>query len=144
MKIKRLNNKAILPRYSTAGSSAFDVFAHEDVKWKLEGGNWVAIVPTGWAFSIPAEHGLFIFSRSGHGFKHNTTLANSVGLLDYDYTGELMVKLIHFGDKPPEIEAGKAVAQCVLAPTPKVFFCEAEDLKSEYANHAGFGSTDAN
>ena len=31
MKIKKLHEDAILPRYSTEGSSAFDVFAYEDI-----------------------------------------------------------------------------------------------------------------
>ena len=79
MKIKKLNSKAILPRYATEGASAFDVFAYEDVDWGLHRqGFFEALIHTGWAFEIPHEHGLFILSRSGHGFKHATTLVNSL------------------------------------------------------------------
>ena len=143
MKIKRLHEKAILPRYSTDGASAFDVFAYEDVKWKYDSNDvWSAIIPTGWAFEIPHENGLFIFSRSGHGFKHNTTLANSVGLLDYDYRGELMVKLICHSENPPEIKAGQAVAQCVLMNTPRCYFMVSDELSETDRGNDGFGSTD--
>ena len=143
MKIKRLHEKAILPRYATDGASAFDVFAYKDVEWTLkEDTTWEALIPTGWAFEIPHETGLFILSRSGHGFKHNTTLANSVGLLDYDYRGELMVKLICFSVNPPEIKAGKAVVQCALIETPKCYFMVSDELSETERNENGFGSTD--
>lgn len=143
MKIKRLHKEAILPRYATDGASAFDVFAYERVIWGLHPqGYYVATVPTGWAFEIPHETGLFILSRSGHGFKNNTTLANSIGLLDYDFRGQLMVKLICFDSRPPEILEGQAIAQCALIETPKCYFMVSDELSETERNENGFGSTD--
>jgi len=143
MKIKKLSEKAIRPHYSSEGASAFDVFAYEDVKWTRNTiGLWTATVPIGWAFEIPHECGLFILSRSGHGFKNNTTLANSVGLLDYDYRGQLMVKLICFDNNPPKILAGQAVAQCALIETPRCFFNEVDELSETERGANGFGHTD--
>ena len=143
MKIKRLDERALLPRYSSSGANAFDVFAMEDVDWGLNGNaTWIAKIKTGWAFEIPHEHGLFILSRSGHGFKHDTTLSNSVGLLDYDYRGELMVKLICFESTPPQIKRGTAVAQCVLLNTPRCYFMEVDELSDTERGINGFGSTD--
>lgn len=142
MKIKRLNDKAHLPRYATEGSSAFDVYCYEDVKWhRNERGSFFSVIETGWAFEIPHEHGLFIMSRSGHGFKHNTTLANSIGLLDYDFRGQLMVKLICFDAEPPTIKAGQAIAQCVLLNTPRCYFMVSEELSETERGLKGFGST---
>lgn len=142
MKLKKLHEKAILPHYSSEGSSAFDVFTYEDVEWEEQDGHYEALIHTGWAFEIPHEHGLFIFSRSGHGFKANTTLANSVGLLDFDYRGELMVKLICFSWIPPKISSGQAVAQCVLLNTPRCYFMEVDELSDTERGEKGFGSTD--
>ena len=142
MKLKKLHEKAILPHYASYGSSAFDVFAYEDVKWEKQDGHYEALIHTGWAFEIPHEHGLFILSRSGHGFKANTTLANSVGLLDFDYRGELMVKLICFSCIPPKISSGQAVAQCVLLNTPRCYFMEVDELSHTERGVNGFGSTD--
>lgn len=142
MKIKRLHEKAILPRYSTDGASAFDLFAYENVEWSFsEHGYFDAIIKTGWSFEIPHETGLFILSRSGHGFNYNTTLANSVGLLDYDYRGQAMVKLICFDSYPPEIKKGQAVAQCVLMNTPRCYFMEVDELSETERGNKGFGST---
>lgn len=143
MKIKKLHEKAILPQYSSEGASAFDIFAFKNVNWhKNSHGLWFTVIETGWAFEIPHEHGLFILSRSGHGFKHNTTLANSIGLLDYDYRGQLMVKLICFDAKPPTIKAGQAIAQCVLLNTPRCYFMVSEELSETERGLKGFGSTD--
>lgn len=145
MKIKRLHEKAILPRYATEGASAFDLFAYNDVEWTLkEDTTWEALIKTGWAFEIPHETGLFILSRSGHGFKNNASLANSVGLLDYDYRGEAMVKLITQDIVHPTIKAGQAVAQCVLIETPKCYFSVVDELTATERNDKCFGSTDGN
>ena len=142
MKIKRLHKDAILPHYASFGASAFDIFAYEDVEWENDGDNWTAIVHSGWAFEIPYSCGLFILSRSGHGFKSNTHLANCVGLLDEDYRGELMVKLISLNSNPPKIKKGNAVAQCVLLETPKMFFEVVDELSETIRGDGGFGSTD--
>ena len=141
MKIKRLHADAILPHYGTEGASAFDVYCYEDVTWSPRSGFHEALIHTGWAYEIPHEHGLFILSRSGHGFYHNTSLANSIGLLDFDYRGELMVKLICFDVVPPMIKAGKAVAQCVLMNTPRCYFMETQDLSETERGAKGLGST---
>lgn len=143
MKIKRLHKDAILPRYATEGASAFDLFAYEDVEWTLkEDTTWEALVKTGWAFEIPHETGLFILSRSGHGFKNNTSLANSVGLLDFDYRGEAMVKLITQDLVHPLIKAGQAIAQCVLLNTPRCYFMVSDELSATERGENGFGSSD--
>ena len=142
MNIKRLDDKAILPRYSTEGSSAFDLFAYKDVKWDLENNIWTAIIPTGWAFEVPHNHGMFLHSRSGHGFNHLTHLVNCVGLLDWDFSKQCMVKLICHRSVPPEIKKGQAVCQAVILETPRMFFEVVDKLGNEGMNHSGFGSTD--
>lgn len=143
MKIRKLHPRAILPKYTTDGSSAFDVFPVKDMKWKKEeGGYWSVVIETGWAFEIPKEHGMFILSRSGHGFKFTTHLANCVGLLDYDYRGQLLVRLICFENTPPQITRSKAVAQCVVIATPKQKFDVVDELSSTTRGEDGFGSTD--
>lgn len=142
MKIKKLHKDAILPRYSSEGASAFDVFGIADVKWEFNGMCWNATVETGWAFEIPYEHGLFILSRSGHGFRHLVHLGNCVGLLDYDYRGQMLVRLVCFVPVPPVIEKGKAVAQCVLLETLRSYFMVSDELSETERGEEGFGSTD--
>lgn len=139
MKIKRLHEDAILPRYSTEGSSAFDLFCYEDVVWENISGVHYATVKTGWAFDVPHEHALFVFSRSGHGFKHGISLANSVGVVDFDFKSEVLVRLQCKLNVPQSIRAGTAIAQGIIMETPRVFFEVVDELKE--TDHIGFGST---
>ena len=85
---------------------------------------------------------MFILSRSGHGFKYNTQLINSIGLIDSDYRGEVKVKLISFGAFPPPIKAGQAVAQAVILHTPRQYFEVVNELSDTQRGKNGFGSTD--
>ena len=139
MKIKRLHDDAILPRYSTEGSSAFDLFTPHNVEWENISGVHYATVALGWGFEIPHEHALLVFSRSGHGFKHAISLSNSVGVIDFDFTGEVKVRLECKLNVPPIITAGTAVAQAILMETPRVYFAVVDEIKE--GSHVGFGST---
>jgi len=132
-----------MPHYATDGSSAFDLFCYEEPEWELnEEKFWITIIKTGWAFEIPKGYGMFILSRSGHGFKNDTTLSNSVGLLDFDYRGEAMIKLICFDFYQPEIKAGQAIAQAAIIKTPRMFFKVVDELSDTKRGSNGFGSTD--
>ncbi len=93
IKVKKLNEKAELPRYAHDGDSCFDLFATGDVSWEYNNGILNATVPIGLAFEIPYGYTMFVFSRSGHGFKYGVTLANCTGVIDSTYRGEVVIKL---------------------------------------------------
>lgn len=116
--IKKLNENAIIPKYQTSGSIAFDLHTLKDVKWKfVEPNLYEAIIDTGLAFEVPDGYGMFIFPRSGTGFKYNVHLANGTGLIDSDYRGEIKIKLISIHDTmPPEFSANDRVAQASIIP----------------------------
>lgn len=141
IKVKLLNDNAVLPHYAHDGDACFDLFATEDVKWSYDSGVLTATVGTGLAFEIPKGYTMFIFSRSGHGFKHGVTLANSTGVIDSTFRGEVMVKLtshLHTFD----IVKGTKVAQACIIETPKVFFEVVNELSETERGENGFGSTD--
>lgn len=142
MKIKKLHEKAIPMHYATDGASCFDIFCYEEPEWTMEKGKWVSLIKTGWAVEIPHEHALILYSRSGHGFKNLTTLANGTGVIDYDYRGEVIVKLVCHATSYPQIKAGDAVVQGCLINTPKVYFMEVDELSDTERGLKGFGSTD--
>jgi len=75
-------------------------------------------------------------------FKHLTNLVNSVGLLDFDYRGEAMIKLMSFNAYPPEITRGQAIAQVAIIETPRIFFEIVDELSDTKRGSKGFGSTD--
>jgi dUTP pyrophosphatase len=136
IKIKKLNDKAIIPTYATDGSGAFDIYAT----------NYSSVMPTGFfqtglSFEIPEGYVMLVFSRSGHGFSKDVRLANCVGVIDSDYRGELKVKLTNDGVHVHGFKEGERIAQALIIPIPKVTFNVVEDLSSTERGEGGFGST---
>lgn len=139
VKIKKLSQDAILPRYATDGSGCFDLFYKEDYEEEFD---LVLEVSTGLSFEIPSGYVMLVFSRSGHGFKHDVRLSNCVGVIDSDYRGEVKVKLRGDDYNNLDFKYGDAVAQAMIVPVPKVSFIEVQTLSETARGEGGFGSTD--
>lgn len=73
-------------------------------------------VPTGIALELPSGVAGFVFGRSGLGVKKGVVPANGVGVIDWDYRGEVQVGLINHGEEPFVVENGDRIAQLVLLP----------------------------
>ena len=141
--VKRLTDSAILPAFATAGAACFDL--HADLK--SEDGceqiifSYEHIFRTGLAFDIPKGYALMVYSRSGHGFKNDVRLANCVGVIDSDYTGEVKVKLTIDNDGSFIVSHGDRIAQAMLIKVPCVQLVEVNELKTTERGANGFGST---
>jgi dUTP pyrophosphatase len=100
------------------------------------------LVDTGVAIKIPVGYVGLVFSRSGQGML-GVSLANSVGVIDSAYRGNIRVLLKNNGDDLYKIEAYKTkVAQLVIVPIMLAKFIPFEatwDDSDRGAN--GFGST---
>ena len=132
VKVRRLHPRAVVPSFATGGAAAFDLVAV-----KREG----QVFDTGLAFEIPPGYAMFIYSRSGMGFKDNTRLSNCVGVIDSDYRGEVKVKLARDDGKPIDAQVGDRIAQAVIMRLPKVEFEEVRELSDTERGAGGFGST---
>ncbi len=86
VKIKRLNENAVIPQYAHEFDSGFDLVATEDII--VEPGATVK-VPTGLAFEIPEAYEMQIRPRSGVTLK--TKLRVQLGTVDSNYRGEVGV-----------------------------------------------------
>jgi dUTP pyrophosphatase len=152
LKIKRLHPAAIMPCYQTNGAACFDL--HAILPTHLEALNVLPGEPvtfrTGLAFEIPEGFCLLVFSRSGHGFKYDTRLANAVGVIDADYRGEVLVRLTSDGlawrvereeDEHLLVRQGDRIAQAMLVPLCKLPLIEVDDLTDTARGQGGFGST---
>ena len=84
---------------------------------------------------------LTIYPRSGLGFKYRFQLDNSVGVIDSDYRGEIMVALYNQGTVSQTVLPGERVAQLVLTPYVSADFVESETLSDTVRGQGGFGST---
>lgn len=99
------------------------------------------LAPTGIAIAImnPCV-GMFILPRSGLASK-GIVVANSPGLVDADYRGEIKVALRNTTDRQWVVAQGDRVAQCVFLDTliPNVEYVS--ELPPSTRGVGGFGST---
>lgn len=140
LKIQRLHQAAILPRYMTAGSAGMDLSAAVDEPLRLGPGQ-TALVPTGLAIELPPGHEGQVRPRSGLAAKHGVTVLNAPGTIDADYRGEVKVLLVNLGREPVQIVAGMRVAQLVVAPVVRVELHEVDELGGTVRGAGGFGHT---
>ena len=138
--IKFLSENAVCPEYSTDGSLGMDLSAALDKPLTIKAGER-ALIPLGFAIQIPEGWGAFVFPRSGLSFKKGITMANCVGVIDTDYTGEVKVSAINLSDKDYTINPGDRVAQLVFLPVEKARFIQADSLDDTERGAGGFGST---
>jgi len=137
LKVKRLDDRARLPEYATEGAACFDITAIN----KTPEGPTRASFGTGLAFEVPKDHVMLVFSRSGHGFRDNTRLANCVGVVDSDYRGELFVKLDRSDGMMIDALPGDRIAQAMVIPVSRVSLVEVEELTETKRGANGLGST---
>lgn len=138
--IKRLSEKAILPQYMSAGAAAMDVCACLDEDLVLAPGARV-LVSTGFAIAAPQGTVALLFARSGLAFKSGIALANSVGVIDSDYRGEVKVALVNNSDTAFTVTHGMRIAQLAVLPFLALPLEQVEDLDSTDRAGGGFGST---
>ena len=155
MKICKLHRNAIVPTYAHATDACFDLYA-ATVAGMTELGRHVdpmhpVTCGTGLAFELPEGFAMLIFSRSGHGFKHDARLANCVGVIDAGYAGEVMVKLTTDNSVgldtgrivPLHVKPGDRIAQAMLVAVPRVEFEVVEQMGLTERGAGGFGSSGA-
>jgi len=145
VKIKKLVDTAILPKYSKPGDAGLDLTATS--KEFDEFGN--VSFGTGLAVQIPEGHVGLIFPRSSVA-KSYLTLANSVGVIDSGFRGEVTFKFkptLYFKeekDKDPLLnyyEVGDRVGQLIIIPYPQIEFEEVEELEQTERGSGSYGST---
>ncbi len=141
VKIKLVRPTASLPERATPGSAAYDLRVFPDApvvirphcREKLPTG--IAIAPEG------DDVAALILGRSGLGTKYGITLANSVGLIDSDYRGEISVTLINNSDADFTVNPGDRVAQLMFVPVYAAKLETVDELSETERGVGGFGST---
>lgn len=133
IKLKRINDKAIIPTKAHATDAGFDLYAtscHYD--------NGVVVYGTGIAVEIPQGYVGLVFPRSSI-VNTNLTLSNSVGVIDSGYRGEIMAKFRKGGSTTYKV--GDRIAQLIIIPYPEVEFEEVDELSESDRGVGGYGST---
>ena len=140
VKVKKLNEKAILPTYGSEYSAGSDLYACLDEDVTIQPGETV-LIKTGWAMEIPEGFAGLIYARSGLATKKGLAPANKVGVVDADYRGEIMVPLHNHSKVAAVIEHGERIAQMVITPFLTAEYMIAEELDETLRGEGGFGST---
>jgi dUTP pyrophosphatase len=77
--------------------------------------------------------------------KRGLSMANTPGLIDSHYRGELKVLAVNLDAKTPiHIEKGERIAQLVIQQVPVVTLVEVDELDETDRGACGFGSSGAN
>ena len=139
IKIKVLNEDAVIPKKQHESDAGYDLHSTEQYRLKP---NEIYKVKTGIAIEIPKGYAGLVLPRSGLSSKYGVTLINSPGLIDSGYRGELLVPLINHSKIEYEISISERIAQLVIIEAMNVDFKSSTDLDKSDRNEKGFGSTD--
>lgn len=141
LKIRRLDRDLPLPAYAYEGDAGLDLVSAIDVV--LQPFERMAI-PTGIAVAIPTGYAGFIQPRSGMALKKGLSMANTPGLIDSNYRGELKVAAVNLDAHTPiSISRGERIAQLVVQEVPVVTLVEVENLDDTVRGSNGFGSSNS-
>lgn len=137
VKLKKLDERAVLPQKATSGAAGFDLVTIEDFTLPHMGR---AMVRTGISMEIPEGYEGQVRPRSGLAARQGITVLNSPGTIDSDYRGEVKVILVNFGPDA-SFKEGDRIAQLVIQTVPDVTFAEVEETSDTDRGDGGFGST---
>ena len=140
IRIKKTDERAIIPTYGTEFSAGADLYALLDSAIEIAP-HQTYFVHTGISVEIPEGYCGLIFARSSMGAKRGLAPANKVGVIDADYRGEIMVTLHNHSEKIATVEPGERIAQLAIVPFLKAEFQECDDLSDTIRGEGGFGST---
>ncbi len=146
VKIKKLIPEAIIPSYAKLGDAGMDLTATSgpyDLLTDDEEGSWGLEYKTGLAIAIPEGYVGLIFPRSSIS-KKDLLLANSVGVIDSEYRGEIKCRFKITGTYIVEesfYKAGDKIAQLIIVPFPTIELEESDELSETERGEGGFGHT---
>jgi dUTP pyrophosphatase len=144
---KKIDKDAKVPQQATSGSAGWDFYTTRIEVDFIDDKHVYVVGYTGIAVEVPKGYFLGLFVRSGVS-KKGFSLANSVGVVDSDYRGEIV---FHFRGFLKEMarscvellhkECLNRPVQGILIPYKDMKFVEVEELSETKRGSGGFGST---
>lgn len=138
LKVKKLNEDAIIPNFAHKGDAGMDLYSIEKV---IIPKNETRLIKTGISIELPHMTEAQVRPRSGLALKHSITVLNSPGTIDEGYRGEIGVILINHGKEDFVVEKHMKIAQMVIKPIYEIHIEEVKDLSDTERSNGGFGST---
>lgn len=138
MKVK-LTRGMPLPAYAKPGDAAFDLRAAVEEPITIAPQH-TEVFGTGVAVQIPDGHFGLLVPRSSLG-KRNLMIANTVGIIDSGYRGEIMVMLLNAGHETQTVEPNERLLQMIIVPFVQVPLEEVDELDDSARGGGGLGSS---
>jgi len=145
MKIKQVKIKYIktdkeskTPEYKSEEAAGADMYSIEEVTINP---SELVMIKTGIATEIPKGYFGMLAPRASFCLKLHLDMPHSVGIIDSDYRGEILVPLRNLGKEKVVIAKGERIAQLIIIPYLKVKYVESKKLNTTVRGKGGFGST---
>jgi dUTP pyrophosphatase len=136
IKVRKLKDNAILPKYAHAGDAAMDLYSSE--KYTIKAGKR-QLISTGISMELPEGYFASIRDRSGLALKKGITILG--GVIEYTYRGEYGVIVLNTGEEDFEINTGDRIAQVLVQPVATAEIEEVSELSETERGAGNFGST---
>jgi dUTP pyrophosphatase len=133
-----LNPQAQKPKFGKPGDAGADLVATSvDFSRKNQ-----VVYGTGLAVEIPEGMVGLVFPRSSVR-NYDLSMANSVGVIDSGYRGEIMVtfNVLNLHTVENSYQVGDRIAQLIIIPVPLAKYVEVEELSETQRGTEGHGST---
>ena len=138
---KKVDDLAQFPTRGSELAAGHDLYAHIDCEELLIQPNETIKIGTGVCVQIPQNHFGAVCARSGIATKKGLAPINAPGIIDADYTGEVIVALHNFSTEHQTIVNGERIAQLIIMEFKPVEFNEVDELRPTERGDGGFGST---
>ena len=138
VKITKVKEGAVVPSYAKQGDAGLDLTAISEVIDQTGDYGYIEY-GTGLAIEIPEGYVGLLFPRSSIS-KTGMILANSVGVVDSGYRGEIKFRFKYISGTA-KYNVGERVGQLVILPYPQIELVEVDDLESTERGEGSFGST---
>ena len=138
--VKLLRKNAKLPENQTSGSAGYDLSACIEEPVTIAPGQ-THLVGSGIAIALTPGYAAFVYARSGLGIKYGIVPANCVGVIDFDYRGEIIVALKNTSNEPFTVSPGDRIAQMVITKCELPELIQSDELEETKRGDGGFGST---
>ena len=132
----------VLPSYATEGSAAIDLRACLKEPIRIQPGETV-LIGSGIAINIkdPNIVGIIV-PRSGLGIKKGIVLANTIGVIDSDYQGEIKVGLFNRSRIQYTVKPGERICQMLFMPVINATLTLVQEFSNAtHRGSGGFGHT---
>ena len=132
-----MNEYAQLPTRGSKDAAGLDLYCPFHIKVPADSQKKI---PLGLAVEIPKGYMGLLVPRSSMS-KTPLRCANSIGVIDADYRGELSIVYENVSCKDYEVARGDRIAQLIIVPIAIVDVEEAQTLSETERGDGGYGST---